>query len=408
MREMFKKFILLLIVIFPGVVYSANLETGGVSKNISENNSPIIIGVPIPLSGDLKPFGILMKNSFEMAKKDINKAGGIKGRLLKLVYGDDQGKASVGEQVIEKLVTESKAIMLVGGYGSNSTYAMARIAQRLNVPFLICTASADKITKMGWKNIYRLNPPVSEYTKGLEDFWIKELKPKSIAIIHEYGMYGTSSALRVIEFCRDNSIEIEEVIGYVEEKASSTYFRPMIAPLTEEPPDVIYMVSYLKDAVCLVKELRKIKIKSLLCGGAGGFTLNKFIELAGDSANNVLTATLWTPNLRYPGAKEYYERYTELYSTPPDYHGVEAYSALILASDSLGRAKNYSSKGIRTALDKTFMVTPFGPVKFYNYKDFERQNSTQTQVLKIINRKFECIWPLHLCTVEQNSGNIGK
>ena len=98
----------------------------------------------------------------------------------------------------------------------------------------------------------------------------------------------------------------------------------------------------------------------------------------------------------------------EVHSTLPDYHGVEAYSALILASDSLGRAKNYSSKGIRAALDKTFMVTPFGPVKFYNYKDFERQNSTQTQVLKIINRKFECIWPLHLCTVGQNSENIGK
>jgi hypothetical protein len=36
---------------------------------------------------------------------------------------------------------------------------------------IICTASADKITRPDWENVYRLNPPISEYTRGLEDYW---------------------------------------------------------------------------------------------------------------------------------------------------------------------------------------------------------------------------------------------
>jgi branched-chain amino acid transport system substrate-binding protein len=44
------------------------------------------------------------------------------------------------------------------------------------------------------------------------------------------------------------------------------------------------------------------------------------------------------------------------------------------------------------------MITPFGPVKFKSYGNFERQNSLPTQVLQIINGKFECVWPQNLAT----------
>lgn len=375
-------------------------EANAAPQKTSNNAQPVIIGAPLPLSGNLRAFGLMMKNSLEMAKEAINSDGGIKGRPLELVYADDQGKSSEGEKVITELVEDCKVIMLVGGYASTPTYTMARRANELDIPFLICTASADKITQMGWRNIYRMNPPVSEYTKGLEDFWDKRYKPKSMAIIYEDGMYGSGGARAMMEYCGDKAIEIQALIPYMCEKLSSVYFRSILAPLTQESPDVIYMLSYLKDGVALVRTIRELKVKSLLCGGAGGFTLPEFIKMAGDSANNLITATLWSGQLPYPGAKEYFNRYLEIYSSLPDYHGTEAYSALFVAADALKRAVSHKPQDIRAALDQTFMMTPFGPVKFYNYEDFERQNSVRTQVLQIINRKFEVIWPLDLATTK--------
>ena len=295
--------------------------------------------------------------------------------------------------MVKKLVIDYKAIMLVGGYSSSPTYVMAKTAQKLDVPFLISTASADKITQKGWENIFRLNPPISEYTKGLEDFWIKNFKPKSMAIIYENSMFGTNGAMQMMSFCEDNAIEVSALIGYDREMASQTFFRPLLAPLTEEIPDVIYMISYLEDAVALVKTVRELKLTSLLCGGAGGFTLEEFVKRAGDAANYLLTATLWSEHLLFPGAKEYHERYVQMYGVEPDYHGAEAYSALLVAADGLKRAESLRPQDIRSALNSTFMITPFGPVKFYSYEDFERQNSVRTLVTQIINGRFKIIWP---------------
>jgi len=57
----------------------------------------------------------MMKNSYEMALAAIDKAGGIKGRSVKLVYANDRGDRYTGEQVVKELVKKSGAVMLIGG-----------------------------------------------------------------------------------------------------------------------------------------------------------------------------------------------------------------------------------------------------------------------------------------------------
>jgi branched-chain amino acid transport system substrate-binding protein len=357
----------------------------------------VTIGIPLPLSGNLKKFGMMMKNSFEMAQATINEAGGINGRPVNIVFADDEGKVVSVKPAFDKLVA-AKPVMLVGGYASDPTYLMANLSQDKDMPFLISTASADKITQKGWKNIYRLNPPISEYTKGLEDFLVNRIKPESMAIIYENSMFGTNGAMSMTEFCYAQAIEIRAQIDYDIETITPAYFRSLLAPLTEEPPDVIYMISYLEDAVMLVQQIRDLKFKSLLIGGAGGFTLKEFVQKAGQSANYLLTVSLWSEHVLYSGAKEYFTQYVKRYGNSPSYHGAEAYSALIVASDALKRAKSFNPENIREALNETYLITPFAPVKFYSYEDFERQNSINTLVLQIIDGKFETVWPPELAS----------
>jgi branched-chain amino acid transport system substrate-binding protein len=356
---------------------------------------PLIIGIP---HSESFSYATMIKNSFEMALEVINKEGGIKDRPLKLVYANDQGKRKPGEKAVKDLVEKTGAVMLVGAYQSSNTIYMARIADKLNTPLLVCTAADDRITQRKWRNVYRLNSPASEYTKGLEDFFLKKISPKSMAIVYENSPYGTGGGLRMMWFGRENDIDIRAIEPYHKERLKADYFQRIIARLKEKSPDVIYMVSYLDDAALLVKNIRESGINSLLSGGAGGFTHQKFINKAGDDASHLVTATLWFHQLGYPGTKEYYNQYIKNYSIPPDYHGAEAYSALLVAADALKRAESFSPQDIRAALDKTDMLTPFGPVQFKSYEKFERQNSLPTQVLQIINGKFECVWPEDLAT----------
>jgi branched-chain amino acid transport system substrate-binding protein len=122
--------------------------------------------------------------------------------------------------------------------------------------------------------------------------------------------------------------------------------------------------------------------------------------MAGDDAEDMLIAALWDRRLPYPGADEYHRRYVQRYGTVPDYHGAEAYAAVLVAADALRRAQNLDADRIREALDETDMVGPFGPVRFQSYERFERQNRVQTIVLKLAERELSVVWPRSSGTLE--------
>ncbi len=368
------------------------------SGNGTGESTTVTVGAPLPLTGRLADFGIMMKNSMDMAAAVINDAGGIRGRPLRVAYADDQSSPERAQAVVTELVDGERAVMLVGGYQSNATYAMADYANARDIPFLVSTAATDRITQQRWRNIYRLNPPVSEYTTSLEDFLLKELHPSTMAIVYEDSMFGTDGAANMMSFLQDNGIEVRDLIAYSADRAGHAYFRSLLAPLTHGTPDVIHMISYLADGVTLVNTIRDLDIPSQLTGGAGGFTHPRFLQKAGAAAEGLLVATLWSDALPYPGARTYHERYLSAHGTAPDYHGAEAYSALLVAADALGRAKSFRPGDIRAALDETFMMTPFGPVKFYSYEAFERQNSIRPQVLQVQSARFEVVWPPDLAT----------
>lgn len=360
-----------------------------------EAAEPVVVGV---LHWEKFAYAPMMKNAFEMARKAVNDAGGINGRPLKLVYVDDQGERTAAEKGVQDLVYLEKAVMLVGGYGSSNTIYTAAMAEKLDRPFLICTAADDRITQRKLKNVFRLNPPISLYTRGLEQLFLEQVKPASMGIVYENSAFGTGGALQMMWFCRENDIDIHDMAAYARERAGTEYFRRILSKLKENPPEVIYMVSYLKDAAVLVKTIREMNLNVMLCGGAGGFTHPRLIPMAGSAAEHLLTATLWTSELKYPETRAFYDAYIRQHAAPPDYHGAEAYSAIRVAADALGRAKSHTPEDIRAALGQTDLQTAFGPVTFPSFGKFERQNRYDTMVLQIVDGEFRCVWPENLAT----------
>jgi branched-chain amino acid transport system substrate-binding protein len=369
----------------------------------AENTDAIVVGV---VHSDAYPSAEMMKRSFEMAVEAKNDAGGVKGKPLKLLFADDGVKTSgaIGyqhgkeEQVVESL-RDGGAVMLLGGYSSANTIHTALFAEKLDIPLLVTTAADNEITRRKFENVYRLNPPAKEYAGGVEQLLIEKIRPKSMAIVYEASRYGTDTAARMLTFCRENGIKVNKVMPYQKDRVSAAYLEKRLRRIQDSPPDVVYMVSYLDDAVLLVDTLRALNIGSLLIGAGGGFTDSRFIDRLGSSAEGIMTAALWSPRLPYPGATDYYDRYVERYKEAPDYHGAEAYAAVHVAADVLERAESLNPEAIRTALNDTDLETLFGQVRFRSYDDFERQNKTPTVVLKVAGSKFEFVWPENIAAV---------
>jgi len=353
--------------------------------------SPIKVGVVLPLTGALQTFGEIEKNSFLMGVEEINAAGGVNGRPIELLIEDDKSKIDIGRSAAEKLILQDQVIALTGGYSSDVTFAIAAVAQYRKVPFLVTTGAADEITELGAEYVFRLNPPVSEYARPLIEFLQQVVKPKSVVILYERSLFGQSGSRQFAEQAFELDWKIRMNEGY---EAGTTDFKALLNKAKSAKPDVVYMISYVKEAALLVQQASELSFKpKVFAGAAAGFTLPEFRKLAGDAAENIFSVTLWTPQVPYPGAREYFSNYMKKFGSETEYHGAEAYASLYVVADALKRAKELSPKGVRDALAKTNLMTAFGPVKFTSYDKKTQQNSLPTYLVQWQKGVLETVWP---------------
>lgn len=356
----------------------------------------IKVGVVLPMTGAQANFGEIEKNSFVMGLEKINKAGGVNGRKIELIFEDDTGKPDVGRSAVEKLISKDKVVALTGGYSSSVTYAVCAVAQQRKIPFLVTTGSADKITEQGWDHVFRISPPVSEYPKALNSFLKEVVHPKTVAILYENTLFGQSGSKEFGAQCEKEGINVILKEGY---EHGAVDFKPLLIKVKAAKPDMVYMISYVMDAALLMRQAKELDFHpKLFVGGGAGFTLPEFVKNAGDAAQYVFSATLWVPALPYPGAQEYYDEYLKRFSSETEYHGAEAYASIQVLADVLKRAKEISPAGVREAMEKTDAQTVFGPVKFISYDKKKLQNSLPTYLVQWQQGSLETVWPQNVAT----------
>jgi branched-chain amino acid transport system substrate-binding protein len=348
-------------------------------------------GIPLPLTGTNAKFGEIEKKSYEIALEEINAKGGIKGKKVVLEFEDSQGKPEISRSIVERLIDVKKQPVIFGEYSSSSSKAVAAVAEERKVPYMVVTGATDDITQQNYKYVFRMNPTNNYYTVGLMSFLKEIVKPKTIAILYESSDFGTSGAEDMVIQAKKFGMEVLVKEQY---EKGAVDFRPILSKVKAAAPDVIYMVSYVMDAALLMRQIKELRIDAkLYAGGAAGFAIPEFIQNAKEASELVLTATLWSPQVKYAGASAFAEKYKKLYQDYPSYHGAEAYSALYIIKDVLERAKSWSSDDIRSAFQKTDMMTAFGPVKFENKEGYTNQNFMDTLVMQVIKGKHETIWP---------------
>jgi len=347
--------------------------------------------IPLPLTGTNAKFGEIEKNSYEIALEEINAKGGIKGKKVLLEFEDSQAKPDVSRSITEKIIDVKKQPVIFGEYSSSCSKAVAAVAEERKIPYLVVTGATDDITQQNYKYVFRMNPTNTYYATQLMSFLKEVVKPASIVILYESSDFGTSGAEDMVKHAEKSGLKVLLKEQY---EKGAVDFKPILSKVKASRPDVIYMVSYVMDASLLIKQIKELRIDAkLFAGGAAGFAIPEFIQSAKDASEYVVTATVWSPQVPYPGAKEFAEKYRKLYKDYPSYHGAEAYSALYIIKDVLTRANSMAPDDIRAAMRATNMMTAFGPIKFEDKEGYTNQNFIDSLVMQVINGQHETIWP---------------
>ena len=373
------------------VLAIAGLALSVCAPAVRAQGKTFTVGIPLPLTGAEAKFGEMEKQAYEMAVEEINAKGGVNGTKLVLDIQDSGGKPETATAIVEKFITINKYPIVVGEYTSQCSYAVAGIAEKYKVPYLVVTGAADKITQQGWKYVYRMNPPAGLYNMGVFSFFEQVAKPKSIAILYENTDFGNSTSKAMKDYCEKNGVNVVLAEGY---QAGGVDFKPILQKVKSLRPDIVYMVSYLMDASLLMRQSKELDINpKAFIGGGAGHTLPEFLQNAAEASEYCMSATLWTPQVKYSGAKQFFDDFKKKFNKEADYHGAEAYSAAYVLADTLKRAKGQGPEELRAALADTNMMTAFGPIKFISWGQFTNQNKMDTLVLQVIKKKYETVWP---------------
>src|SRR5215471_2907145 len=348
------------------------------------------IGVINSVTGPEAPIGENLTNGIKLAEEDLAKSG----TKVELVWEDDTGKPQIAMSAMEKLATRDGVAGVVGPYTSASANAVAKLAQRYQVPLLVPAAAKEEITRQGYQWVYRLNAPANIYAQVLLDAVTELGKPKTIAFVYENTDFGTSTADAGKKYADKKGIKVVADESY--SKGSPDY-RSTLTKVKALNPDLVFMVSYVVDAILLMRQAREVGLKpQAFLGGGAGFTTTQFSSDK-DISNNVLTSTQWADDVSWPGASEFSQRYKAKFGKEPTYHAACAYAAMMIMADTAAK-QGGDRKKIRSALGSGSWKGIMGDVKFEAYEGYTNQNKHPMLVLQIQNGNFAAVYPPEFAT----------
>jgi branched-chain amino acid transport system substrate-binding protein len=378
------------------VLFFVLLLSGFAGSPAPAKGEPILIGTIQPLTGPYAAFGVKFYQAYNMAADEINEAGGIKGRPIQIVFEDSQDKLDLAQTAARKLVENPKIMALMGGRLSGAGLAIAQLAEREHIPYLVDHPSADVITKSGFQWTFRLNPASSFNSVPLQRFMKEYAKDiKTVALLYENSVYGKGVTEPFKAWLGQNGYQV--VVSELYPPLALDY-RDLLNKVKAQNPDLLFLASNIPDSALIIRQSHELGLTPKMISGAGaGFSINEFIEQAGDSANTVFSTGPWSGNPKDPQVQALAEKFYKRFGHHPKEHEAEGYAAVYVMADALRRAKSISRADIHEALAATDLQTNFGPVKFENFEGYANQNNGlkngQVVLSQWQSRRLYNVWP---------------
>jgi branched-chain amino acid transport system substrate-binding protein len=252
----------------------------------SANLNEIAIAAAGPMTGDLAAFGEQLRRGAEAAVDDINGKGGVLGKKLHLVLGDDQCDPKKAVNVADSLV--GQGVVFVDGHfcsGSSipasNVYADAGVLQitpSSTNPFLTDDATAKGIT-----TVMRVANRDDQQGVFAGDWIAKHYARKNVAVIDDGSPYGRGLADMAAEWMEKGGLKPLVRTTYRQRDQDHVQ---LIDTLIVGKIDVVYVGGYHDDEARIVRQARDKGFKGEWISG-DALNTGEFPQLAGSAADGV-------------------------------------------------------------------------------------------------------------------------
>jgi branched-chain amino acid transport system substrate-binding protein len=328
----------------------ASLCTATFFSACKKSDDTILVGEVGSMTGDQATFGISTHRGILLALDEINAAGGVKGKKLRVKSIDDQGKAEEAASATTALITRDKAVAIIGEVASSLSLQMAPIAQKNQVPMISPSSTNVRVTQVG-DYIFRvcfIDPFQGEV---MGKFAKNTLGYNKVAVLRDIGSdYSVGLANAFVKTYKELGGEIVADESY---NKGAVDFRAQLTSIKAKGPQAIFVPGYYTDVGLLSKQARELGLNVPLMGG-DGWDSEKLYEIGGQALDGSFFSNHYSVDDPSPRIRAFVEAYkTKFAGQVPDSLAAQGYDAMKILADAMGRAPSLEGPALREALAAT-------------------------------------------------------
>ncbi len=355
---------------------------GGACKPKSKpagERTEILIGGTLPLTGAEARTGGFIKEGYDLALEEVNRAGGVevggKKLAVKLTLLDDTTNQDTAASLADKLINSDKVDVFLGTYQTALVQRQSTVAEQNQVPYVSGGGAASEIYKRGYKWIFGSLSPVELLGTTLMT-WIDEQqkagklpRPAKVAVLWENSSHGKDFRKGISDFAARSGGGYEIAVDESFELNAKDY-SALLGKVKAAATDIFLVDAHLPDYITMHRQY----IDAGLCHkvvsyGARGSEKAAIEALGKDNVEYVLSGTWWSPLLAStnPLAKKFVETFKAKYGgRTPEWFQAVGYETVRALLEAIHQAGSLDREAVRAKLAALKMesLLPGGTLDF--------------------------------------------
>lgn len=317
----------------------------------SSGSNEIVLGHYASMTGSEATFGQSTNNGIQLAIDEINQAGGVNGKKVRVITYDDKGDAREAGTAVTRLVTRDKVVAVLGEVASGLSLVGAPVCQENGVPMVSPSSTNPTVTKVGDK-IFRVCfiDPFQGFVCAKFARENEKVKASKAGIL--YDQQAPYAVGLQEEFAKAFKKLGGEVVSTQTYQAGDPDFSAQLTAIRASNPDVIFIPGYYTDVGNIAIQVRKLGIKVPLLGG-DGWDSEKLGKIGGDAINGSFYSNHYSHEDPDPRVQDFIKKYKDRFGDTPDGLAALGYDAARIVCEAIGKAGSVQGDDIAAQLAKT-------------------------------------------------------
>jgi branched-chain amino acid transport system substrate-binding protein len=238
----------------------AVLFVGAADAAIGVSPSEVKIGMVNVQTGPASGLGKGMRSGAEAVFKQVNAKGGVHGRTINLVVGDDGYEPDKAVDETLKMIEQQQVFSLFGYVGTPTANAVLPIVKEMDVPIVGLFTGAMSLRQPVTKQVFNVRASYDDEAETLVAHFISK-GAKTVAVFYQDDGFGQAVLSGTDKALKKRSMPIVAKSTF---QRNTLAIKGGLATMLEAKPDAIVMVGTYAPLAAFIKEARAAGLTSQL------------------------------------------------------------------------------------------------------------------------------------------------